>query len=92
MTATIAAATDQKAETTHKVKNIDTYTGKVVSVDAAKGKIVVMANGWEDTLQAQPKMLEGIMAGQYVTIERTGDVVNSIKAEKADTALPQEGN
>ena len=90
MTTTITAARGQKEVTTHKVKKVEVFTGKVVSADAASGKIIIMHNGWEDTLQAQPKMLEGVMAGKYYKIERTGDAVTSIKVEQVDIDLPEE--
>ena len=64
--------------------------GEVISVDAANGNVVIMSDDRENTLQAQPRMLEGLMAGQYVKIEKTGDVVKSIKVEKNDTNFPDE--
>ena len=76
MTTGIAFAKDKKAE------KMEVLTGEVVSVDVDNGTIVVMSNDKQNTLQAQPKMLEGVMAGQYVTIEKTGDAVKSIKAEQ----------
>ena len=82
LTANITFAGDQKASTGQKVEKLEMLTGKVVSTDTVTGKIVIMSNDKENTLQAQPNMLEGIMAGQYVKIEKTGDVVKSIKAEK----------
>ena len=65
-----------------KAEKVEVLTGEVVSVDTANGNIVIMSNDKQNTLKAQPKMLEGIMAGQYVTIEKTGDAVKSIKAEQ----------
>ena len=76
MTTGIAFAKDKKAE------KMEVLTGEVVSVDVDNGTIIIMSNDKQNTLQAQPKMLEGVMAGQYVTIEKTGDAVKSIKAEQ----------
>ena len=76
LTANITFAGEQKTE------KIEIMAGEVISVDAINGKVVIMSDDKENTLQAQPKMLEGLMAGQYVTIEKTGDVVKTIKAEK----------
>lgn len=72
----IAFAIEKKAE------KVEVLTGEVILVDAENGEIIIMSDDKESTLKAQPKMLEGIMAGQYVKIEKTGDEVKSIKVEK----------
>ena len=64
-----------------KAAKMEVITGKVVDVDAASGNITIMANDEEQTLQAEPKMLEGIEVGQKVNIEKSEDVIKSIKAE-----------
>lgn len=74
-TAGMAFAEEEKAA------KMEVITGKVVDVDATTGMITVMANDEEETLQAEPKMLEGIDVGQKVSIEKSEDVVKSIKAE-----------
>jgi len=40
---------------------------------------VVKVNNKNETLKAEPKMLNGITAGEKVTIEKGGDTVKSIK-------------
>jgi len=75
LTAGIAFAAEEKA-----VK-IEMLTGTVQDVNAQDGMIVVLANDQEQTLKAEPKMLEGIDVGQKVNIEKSGDVIKSIRVD-----------
>jgi hypothetical protein len=69
-----------KAEDAAKVEML---SGQVVEVDATVGKIVIMANGEEQGLTAEPKLLEGIQIGDQVDVEKTGEVLKSIKRAEA---------
>lgn len=62
---------------------VEMLSGQVVEVDASVGKIVIMANGEEQGLTAEPKLLEGIQIGDQVDIEKTGEVLKSIKRAEA---------
>jgi hypothetical protein len=58
---------------------LERLSGEVVQIDATAGKIVIMANGEKQFLMAEPKLLEGIKVGQQVDVEKTGEVLKSIK-------------
>jgi len=58
-------------------------SAEVVNIDAQAGTIVIKANDKEQTLKAEPKLLEGIAAGEKVNIELTGDMLKSIKKVEA---------
>jgi hypothetical protein len=62
-----------------KVAKMKSLTGEVVKVDAAAGTIVIKAKDKDKTLKAEPKLLEGIAAGEKVNIEMTGNMLKSIK-------------
>ena len=62
-----------------KVAQIEMLTGTVQEVNADEGTIVILANDEEQTLKAEPKMLEGIDVGQKVNIEKSGEVIKSIR-------------
>ena len=65
-----------------KVAKVKSLTGKVVKVDALAGTIVIKAKKKEQTLKSEPKLLEGISAGEKVKVEFTGDMLKSIKKVK----------
>jgi biopolymer transport protein ExbD len=65
-----------KAEETAKLEKL---SGQVVEVNATAGKIVIMANGQNQQLTAEPNLLKGIKAGEQVDIEKAGQVLKSIK-------------
>lgn len=80
---TVKAADPVAAPAAAAEQKMETVSGVVVKVDAAAGSIVIKTKKKEElTLQAEAKLLEGIKDGQHVTIEKTGNVVQSIK-EKA---------
>ena len=62
-----------------KGAQIEMLTGTVQEVNADEGTIVILANDEEQTLKAEPKMLEGIDVGQKVNIEKSGEVIKSIR-------------
>jgi hypothetical protein len=62
-----------------KAPKMEMLTGEVVDLDAETGTIVIMANGEEQTLNAEPKLLKGIEIGDKVNIEKSGDALKSIK-------------
>jgi formylmethanofuran dehydrogenase subunit D len=66
-----------------KATKMKILTGEVVKVDAQAGTIVIKAKKKERTLKAEPKLIEGIAAGEKVTVEMTGDTLNSIKKVEA---------
>jgi hypothetical protein len=66
-----------------KVTKVKSLTGEVVKVDAQAGTIVIKAKNKERTLKAEPKLLEGISAGEKVNIEMTGNMLKSIKKVEA---------
>jgi hypothetical protein len=66
-----------------KVAKMKILTGEVVKVDAQAGTIVIKAKNKERTLKAEPKLIEGIAAGEKVTVEMTGNMLNSIKKVEA---------
>jgi hypothetical protein len=62
------------------VSKMETLEGKIVSVDAKAGKIVVMTTGnKEETLKASAKLTKGVVVGEKVTIEKSGTTVKSLK-------------
>jgi hypothetical protein len=65
-----------------KVAKVKSLTGEVVKVDALAGTIVIKGKKKEQTLKSEPKLLEGIAAGDKVKIEMTGDTLKSIKKVK----------
>jgi len=69
----------KKAKATKKAAKVEMLTGEVVNVDAAAGTIVIKAKDKDKTLKAEPKLLEGIAAGEKVKVEVTGDMLKSIK-------------
>jgi hypothetical protein len=66
-----------------KAAKMKIMTGEVVKVDAQTGMIVIKAKNKEHTLKAEPKLLEGIAAGEKVKIELTGNMLKSIKKVEA---------
>ena len=64
-----------------KATQIEMLSGTVQEVNADEGMIVILANDEEQTLKAEPKMLEGIDVGQKVNIEKSGDVIKSIRVD-----------
>ena len=58
---------------------VQMQTGEVVKVDAKRGFIEIKVNNKNETLKAEPKMLNAINAGDKVTIEKGGDTLKSIK-------------
>jgi preprotein translocase subunit YajC len=66
-----------------KVAKLKGLIGEVVKVDAAAGTIVIKAKNKEQTLKAEPKLLEGIAVGEKVKVELTGDMLKSIKKVEA---------
>jgi hypothetical protein len=66
-----------------KAAKVKTLTGEVVKVDAQAGTIVIKANNKDQTLKAEPKLLEGIAAGEKVKVEMTGNMIKSIKKVEA---------
>ena len=64
-----------------KATQVEMLTGTVQDIDAEGGMIVILANDEEQTLKAEPKMLEGIDVGQKVNIEKSGDVIKSIRVD-----------
>ena len=73
----------KKAKATHKAAKVEMLSGEVVNVDAAAGTIVIKAKDKDKTLKAEPKLLEGIAAGEKVNVEMTGDTLKSIKKVEA---------
>jgi hypothetical protein len=69
----VAIAAEKKAQ------KVVTLSGDVVKVDAATGKITVKAKGKDITLTGEKTMLEGIAAGDKVTLEKSGHTLKSIK-------------
>jgi hypothetical protein len=66
-----------------KAAKMKIMTGEVVKVDAQTGMIVIKDKKKEHTLKAEPKLLEGIAAGEKVKIELTGNMLKSIKKVEA---------
>jgi hypothetical protein len=66
-----------------KAAKMKSLTCEVVKVDDQAGTIVIKAKNKERTLKAEPKLLEGIAAGEKVKIEMTGDTLKSIKKVEA---------
>jgi hypothetical protein len=62
-----------------KPVKVQMLTGEVVKVDAQKGDIVIKVKNKNHTLKAEPKMLAGITAGEKVTVEKSGNMLKSIK-------------
>lgn len=62
-----------------KAAKIETQTGEVVKVDAKKGVIELKVHNKNETLKAEPKMLNDITTGEKVTIEKSGNTLKSIK-------------
>jgi hypothetical protein len=62
---------------------MEMQTGEVVKVDAQKGDIVIKVGNKNETLKAEPKMLAGIITGEKVTIEKSGQTLKSIKPAEA---------
>ncbi|MBL7179483.1 MAG: hypothetical protein ABIK98_14205 [Pseudomonadota bacterium] len=83
LTAGISMAKEKKAPAPAKLESL---SGEVVKVDAAKGEIVIKADGKDQTLKAEPKLLEGIAAGQKVSIEKSETTLKSIKKVEAPAA------
>jgi len=73
LTAGFALAEEKKAA------KMEVLTGQVVAVDTAAGTIVIKVGDKEQTLKAEAKLLEGIAAGDKVSLEKAGDDVKSLK-------------
>ena len=65
---------------------LETMSGQVVKVDAAAGNIVITSDGTECTLNAEAQLLDGVSAGDQVTVEKVGDMLKSIKKVEAPAA------
>jgi len=81
LTAGVCLAKGKKAA--KPAVKVEILSGEVVNVDAQAGTIVVKVQDKEHSLKAEPKLLEGIAAGQKVNIETTGDMLKSIKKVEA---------
>lgn len=67
------------AKKAKKAAKVEMLSGEVVNVDAKAGTIVIKAKNKDKTLKAEPKLLEGIAAGEKVKIEIAGNMLKSIK-------------
>ena len=76
MAVAFAAAPLMAAEKATKVQSV---SGEIVKIDAAKGTLVVKIKDKNQSLKAEPQMLEGISVGQKVTIQKSGAIVKSIQ-------------
>ncbi|MBU0993926.1 MAG: hypothetical protein KJ737_15635 [Proteobacteria bacterium] len=61
------------------VATLESLEGQVVSIDTHAGKIVIMANNKEETLEADANLIKDIVVGEKVSIEKTGNILKSIK-------------
>lgn len=62
-----------------KAVKLHTMTGFVAKIDAQAGTITLKYGKKHHALKAEPKMLEGIAVGSKVKVERSGNVIKSIK-------------
>ena len=76
MAVAFAAAPLMAAEKATKVQSV---SGEIVKIDAAKGTLVVKIKDKNQSLKAEPQMLVGISVGQKVTIQKSGAIVKSIQ-------------
>lgn len=83
LTLTAGACLAKEKKAAQPAVKVEAVNGEVVNVNAQAGTIVIKANDKEQTLKAEPKLLEGIAAGQKVNIEKTGDMLKSIKKVEA---------
>ena len=77
------------AKSKAKAAKVHTETGEIVSVDAQTGTAVLKVKGKDQTLKAEPKMLEGLQAGEKVTIQKSGNMIKSIKPVTAPATMKE---
>jgi len=70
-----------------KAAKVRTATGVVVQVNDQAGTVVIKIHNKDQTLKAEPKMLEGLAAGAKVTIQSSGDMLKSIKPVAGPTTM-----
>jgi hypothetical protein len=83
----VAGGAMAKGKKAAKAAKMEAIVGEVVSVDVDAGQIVIMAGDKEQTLKAEPKLLEGIAAGEKVNIEKSGNVVKAINKAETPPAI-----